>query len=90
MKKLRPTTQFRKDVKRYRNNAEKLAALETVLHFLRNETPIPSEFRPHTLRGNYRGCMECHIQGDFLLIWFDETSDTVQLVRLGSHSDLFG
>lgn len=32
---------------------------------------------------------ECHIQGDFLLIWFDEENDIIELVRLGLHSELF-
>lgn len=31
--------------------------------------------------------MECHIEDDFLLIWIDD--DIVELVRLGSHSELF-
>ncbi len=34
--------------------------------------------------------MECHIEGDFLLIWFDPESDQIDLVRFGSHSELFG
>ncbi len=34
--------------------------------------------------------MECHIESDFLLIWFDKNADEVKLVRLGSHSELFG
>lgn len=34
--------------------------------------------------------MECHIQGDYLLIWLDEKNDVIELVRLGSHSELFG
>ena len=42
------------------------------------------------LHGDYKGCMECHIQGDFLLIWVDEVNDIIELVRLGSHSELFG
>ena len=33
--------------------------------------------------------MECHIEGDFLLIWFDPHFDIINLVRLGSHSELF-
>ena len=41
------------------------------------------------LTGNYAGHMECHIEGDFLLIWFDPNSDEISLVRLGSHSELF-
>ena len=39
--------------------------------------------------GNYKGCLECHIEGDFLLIWIDENTSIIEAVRLGSHSELF-
>jgi len=90
MKKIFPSTQYKKDYKRYRNNPSKIAALGEIIDILASEQPIPARFSPHLLHGNYKGCMECHIQGDFLLIWFDETSDIIELVRLGSHSELFG
>lgn len=90
MKQLQPTTQYRKDLKRYKNNPAKLAALAEILEKLKNEQPIPAHYRPHLLQGNYKGCMECHVQGDFLLVWMDEERNIVELVRLGSHSELFG
>ena len=90
MKDLQPTTQYKKDLKKYKNDPKKLGALKTVLEMLRNELPIPAEYRPHMLSGEYKGCLECHIQGDFLLIWYDEKSGIIELVRLGSHSELFG
>ena len=57
---------------------------------LANGETIPAEFDPHPLTGNYKNHMECHIESDFLLIWFDKNADEVKLVRLGSHSELFG
>ena len=90
MKTLQPTTQYRKDLKRYRHHPKKLADLKSFLTLLQNEQPFPAEYLPHPLHGNYKGCIECHIQGDFLLIWFDPKSDIIELVRLGSHSELFG
>ena len=89
MKKLFPSGQYKKDYKRYRHNEKKKAALQVVLNMLANEQPIPSEYQPHILHGVYKGCMECHIQGDFLLIWIDPNTDIIELVRLGSHSELF-
>ena len=77
MKGLQPTTQYRKDLKRYRSQPKKLDALKEVLEMLQNEQPIPAEYKPHMLLGQYKGCMECHIQGDFLLIWFDEERQIV-------------
>ena len=89
MKQFKTSTQYRKDLKRYKNKPAKLEALKEVLKLLKNEQPIPAEFFPHMLSGNYKGCMECHIESDYLLIWVDEHSDTIELVRLGSHSELF-
>jgi len=89
MRTFKTSTQYRKDLKRYKNKPEKLQALKTVLELLKNEQSIPAEYQPHFLHGEYKGCMECHIQGDFLLIWVDEKSGIIELVRLGSHSELF-
>lgn len=33
-----------------------------------------------------KGFMECHIENDFLIIWFDEDADIIKLVRLGLHT----
>lgn len=90
MKTLQPTTQYRKDLKRYRHQQEKLAALSVILEKLMNDEPIPANYKPHALQGRYKGCLECHIEGDFLLIWIDEQQDIIELVRLGTHSELFG
>ncbi|MBQ9417948.1 MAG: type II toxin-antitoxin system YafQ family toxin [Bacteroidales bacterium] len=90
MKELQPTTKYRKDLKRYRHQPQKLAALKRVLYILQNEQPIPPEYYPHMLHGDYEGCMECHIGSDFLLIWINPDTELIELVRLGTHSELFG
>lgn len=90
MKKLKPSSQYKKDVKRYRNNPKMITELMNVLGYLKNEQLIPAAYQPHMLKGDYVGCMECHVQGDFLLIWIDPDTDQIDLVRLGSHSELFG
>ena len=89
MKELRYTSQFKKDLKRFLNKPKKLKALNDILDMLRKDIPLPEKYRQHALHGNYAGCLECHIDGDFLLIWFDEVNNTIALFRLGSHSDLF-
>lgn len=89
MKTLRYSTQFKKDFKKYRNQPKKVEKLLEVLRLLENEEELPQRLKPHYLLGQYKDCMECHIEGDFLLIWFDENSDTIDLLRIGSHSELF-
>lgn len=90
MKRLQPTTQFKKDLKRYKYQSKLLSELKVLLDLLINEQPIPEAYFPHPLVGNYKGCLECHIENDFLLIWIDAERDIIELVRLGSHSELFG
>lgn len=89
MKKLKPSTKYKKDYKKFRNNPKKLEKLFEILKELENDIPIPAEYYPHMLSGKYKGHLECHIEDDFLLIWLDPNSDEIILVRLGSHSDLF-
>lgn len=90
MKILRFSSQYKKDVKRFRNQPKKMEKVVEILRMLRDEIPIPQEYSPHMLKGDYKGCMECHIEGDFLLIWVDETQNQIGVLRLGSHSELFG
>lgn len=89
MKTLRYSTQYKKDFKRYRNNPDKLAKLLEVFRLLENEMELPAKYKAHMLKGDYVDCMECHIEGDFLLIWQDPKTDIIEILRLGSHSELF-
>lgn len=89
MKEIRYSRQFKKDFKRYRHDMRKVTLLADILKFLSDGIELPSKYKAHTLRGEYAGCMECHIGPDFLLIWRDEKMGIIYLVRLGSHSELF-
>ena len=83
------TSQFKKDLKKYQNQPKRIEKLKTVLGYLQQDIAIPQEYKPHKLMGEYKDCMECHIESDTLLIWLDETENQIRLVRLGSHSELF-
>ncbi|MCM1489329.1 MAG: type II toxin-antitoxin system YafQ family toxin [Muribaculum sp.] len=89
MKELRFTKQYKKDVKRYLNQPKKLEMLKDVLDMLKKEISLPKEYKPHKLKGEYAVCMECHIEDDFLLVWYDEITNSIALYRLGTHSELF-
>lgn len=87
------STRFKKDLKKFRHNKDKRAKITSVVEMLAQGVEIPSSMRPHKLIGNYAGHMELHIEGDLLLIWFEENGVgelVINLVRLGSHSELFG
>lgn len=87
------TSKFKKDLKRLRNNEAKLSKVANVIELLAQGEDIPASMKPHKLIGNYAGHLELHVEGDLLLIWLEKTDFedmTIYLVRLGSHSELFG
>lgn len=89
-KKLKQSTQFKKDLKKYIHQPSKLLALKKVTVALEKTGAVPKEYKPHMLSGNYKGFMECHVEDDFLLIWIDESNNIIKLVSLGTHHELFG
>ena len=89
MKTIIVSSQFKKDLKRIQHNQAKIEKLKIVLTFLQTKGVVPSQYMPHLLTGKFKGYMECHIEGDFLLIWINEDRDIIKLIRLGSHSELF-
>lgn len=89
MKKIRYSTKAKKDLKKYRNDLPLMKALYDVLEKLANDVALPKEYKAHALTGNYKDCMECHIKNNFLLIWIDTEHDVIEIVRIGSHSELF-
>ena len=87
---LKPTTQFKKDLKLVQKRGLKIELLSEVLTMLADGETLPEKYRDHSLSGNYSHCRECHIQPDWLLI-YEYVHDTLilYLTRTGSHSDLF-
>ena len=86
---LKQSSQFKKDLKTVKFDEHKLQELQKVLEYLGRTGEVPAEYLPHPLKGQYKRCMECHVEDDFLLIWKDPEQKIIRLVRLGSHSKLF-
>ena len=87
MLKLKTTTRFEKDYKKARKSGRDLSRLKRVMTWIAKEQPLPPELRDHKLIGNYQGRRECHLAGDWLLIYKIE-DDTVIFERTGTHSEL--
>lgn len=64
-----------------------------MLLLIAGDAPLGPEWKDHPLKGEWAGYRECHVGGDFLLIY--EADDTVgeggaiTFVRAGTHSELF-
>jgi mRNA interferase YafQ len=86
---IRQSAQFRRDVKRLIRQGVDLSRLETVVEILVAQAALDERYRDHPLIGNWKGYRECHLQTDWLLI-YRIVADELQLVRTGSHAELFG
>lgn len=84
------TTAFKKDLKAAIKRGYNISLLEFVVDTLASGETLPEKYRDHALIGNYKGCRECHITPDWLLVYeIVEDELILYLTRTGSHSDLF-
>ncbi len=84
------TGKFKKDLKAVIKRGYNIALLEVVVDILASGQELPVKYKDHALIGNYKGCRECHITPDWLLIYeIDGDELILYLTRTGTHSDLF-
>lgn len=84
------TSRFKKDLKVAIKRGYDIELLSTVINFLINGEKLPEKYKDHDLFGGYKGCRECHVTPDWLLIYeIDGKELILYLTRTGTHSDLF-
>lgn len=90
MLEINVTHQFLKDLKVAKKRGLDIDKLNEVVRLIAEEQKLPDKNKDHKLIGDYIGCRECHIQPDWLLVYTVEKSvNILNLIRTGSHSDLF-
>lgn len=90
MLQLKYSNRFKKDLKLYKHDKKTLLELETVLDILVKGKELLEKHCVHQLIGEFKGCFECHIKPDILLIYKIEKEELiVLLLRIGSHAELF-
>lgn len=91
MRTISRTSRFKKDYKR-ESKGQHRAALDEVLvatvSLLAADAPLPPAMRDHALTGEWRDHRDCHLKPDLVLIYRLPDAETLELVRLGSHSEL--
>lgn len=91
MRTIEQTGQFKRDYKRevkgvHRQTLESdFIAIATLLA---NDRPLPERHRDHPLSGDWKDHRDCHIKPDLVLIYRKSAGNVLQLIRLGSHSQL--
>jgi len=65
---------------------------EAMILLVVNDAPLGAEWKDHALKGEWRDYRECHIGGDFLLIYrinSEKKIETLYFTRAGTHAELF-
>lgn len=91
MRTIKHTTKFRRDYKREklkRHGVTLDSDLLKVVELLIVDERLPNQMRDHPLVGNWKDHRDCHIKPDLVLIYRKIEPDILELVRLGSHSEL--
>ena len=84
------TSQFKRDLKLAKRQHKDISILLEIIEQLAEGHKLEDKYRNHELSGDYKGCLECHIEPDWLLI-YEYVNDVLVLLlyRVGSHSELF-
>ncbi len=84
------TKAFLKDWERLNKSARfNMRQLKSaMLLLIANDEPLPPKWLDHALKGDWADHRECHIGGDFLLIYQLE-GNSIIFTRAGTHSELF-
>jgi len=80
---------FIKDLKKSQLSNQHFSKYIVYLSMLIQEEILPQEALDHALKGEYLGLREFHISGDILIVYKIE-KNTLMLLRIGSHAQLFG
>jgi mRNA interferase YafQ len=94
MRTIRRTNQFKKDHKRETKGrsaayVKKLDGdLGVVVRVLEADGALEDRHKDHALTGDWKDHRDCHVRSDLVLIYRKPDDNTLELIRLGSHSAL--
>ena len=88
MLSIRPTSRFKKDLKRAAKQSRNINKLLQVLEQLAIPAPLLPKYKDHKLKGAWIDFRECHIEPDSLLIYTISDFE-LRPARVGTQSELF-
>jgi mRNA interferase YafQ len=83
-----PTTRFERDVERMRKRGADMERFRAIIEALCSRQPLPAELRDHALSGEWKGCRDCHVSPDWIVI-YERAESNLILYRTGTDADLF-
>ena len=91
MRTIKYTRCFKRDYKREKSGrySKKIDHdLSEAVKLLATDTPLPRRYFDHALSGEWNDHRDCHIRPDLVLIYRKPDDETLELVRLGTHSEI--
>ena len=91
MRTIRRTATFKRDYRREKRGRFAKAtdtALARIVTELAEDRPLPHRHRDHALGGQWKDHRDCHLRPNLVLIYRKPDTEHLDLVRLGSHSQL--
>jgi len=91
MRGIKQTTQFKRDLKREAKGPHRAILAQSftdLVRMLACDEPLTEKYRDHALAGDWKDHRDCHVKPDLVLIYKKPDATILQLVRLGSHSEL--
>lgn len=91
MRTIKQSGQFKRDLKREAKGQHRQALSKeftALVEALANDQPLAEKHRDHALSGDWIDHRDCHVKPDLVLIYRKLNDAVLQLVRLGSHSEL--
>lgn len=91
MRTVKRTAQFRRDFKRVKwgvHGGHIDGTLLEALELLAADVPLPPRYADHPLKGQYNDCRDCHLRPDLVLVYRKRDADVLELIRIGTHTQL--
>jgi mRNA interferase YafQ len=88
---IRQTSRYKKSLKKMLKRGKDINKIAAVVRTLAMGETLPPQYKDHALSGDLEGLRDCHIENDWVLLYFyTETNELVlTLSDTGTHSDIF-
>ena len=88
---IRQTSRYKKSLKKMLKRGKDINKITAVVRTLAMGDTLPPQYKDHALSGDLEGLRDCHIENDWILLYFYSTDGELilTLTDTGSHYDLF-
>lgn len=94
MRIIHVTKRFRRDYSKLKRSGKKMDSLELVIEMLIDGKTLPLKYRDHALQGEWKHVRDCHIEGDWILLYelgiTHDGKETITFHATDNHENLFG